>query len=241
MEIHDVVSIPTESRADVWALRLIQCLVCLEEMVTLKKTREIPVFGYLENIFVTGIIDQIEFCVDTSKWILSDTKTRFSRKSPRESQKKSTYFQLMIYKSLYDCIITKNFLPNDFLCGVQLTGNETFSDAIQNLISSHFQNLQIETIPYNLNSLLNFTLQKYAIFPELSPNLKVEYIYQKNSETIFIEFSKYEKKDLELWLHKAFDFWKGKSVQGVDVEDIWKCNHCQYFGKNCKWIHNLLE
>ncbi|OXM76093.1 hypothetical protein C364_06197 [Cryptococcus neoformans Bt63] len=59
-EIHpDEVVVNTTTREDVWGLRFLNMLSAVEALLTIGKCREMPVVGFINDIMVLGIIDEI--------------------------------------------------------------------------------------------------------------------------------------------------------------------------------------
>ncbi|OCF32845.1 hypothetical protein I316_05481 [Kwoniella heveanensis BCC8398] len=59
-EIHpEEVKVQTSTRQDVWGLRFLNMLSAVEALLTLGKCREMPIVGFLNDIMIMGIIDEI--------------------------------------------------------------------------------------------------------------------------------------------------------------------------------------
>ena len=128
LEVHDLKEVLVESRADLWALHLINCLFGIRELHKKGRTRELRVFGCIDAlgsqtglwaeapIFCIGIIDHIEMRaqpVDNGigdgdgnrVCVISDTKTRSVLSMPSVAQKRPSRLQLMLYKYLFDNLV----------------------------------------------------------------------------------------------------------------------------------------
>ena len=218
--------------------------------------REINVFGDLFNqgILLKGIIDQVQYSKETRELIILDYKTRRTNTMPSEAQKRGHALQLMLYKCMLDnltCGITKmnllaehlnlNFkreLTEDVLKHISRYG-------LQGLFSRSEMTTNIdETNPIAEEGGFKVTLGELAgkiseliigLDLPLVSCLMVQYVYQQTHEEIGMEVVKYD----EPWARKVFenslDFWLGKrEPRGVDLEELWKCNSCQ-FKDVCVW------
>lgn len=61
LEVHpEQTIIKTESKADRWGLRLLNQIISLATLLETGKAREIPIFGFVGELFVVGVMDEIE-------------------------------------------------------------------------------------------------------------------------------------------------------------------------------------
>ncbi|CAG8434409.1 1980_t:CDS:2 [Ambispora gerdemannii] len=128
LEIHEIVEIELKTREDRWGDRLLSLLTGLSEIQVQGKTRELPMFGFIEQFLVFGIIDEVEkrpvsseesgpvqeplvkrqkLGIESSSapsktaLFLSDTKTR-SKPYVFPNSTPGNKYQLMLYKRLFD-------------------------------------------------------------------------------------------------------------------------------------------
>eukprot|EP00741_Cyanophora_paradoxa_P004771 tig00000828_g4629.t1 len=104
-EMHTFVDVETETAEDVHAVRLLNLIACLQELVFTGITREVPVFGRVGGFVLLGVIDEIRLDRERGCAVLVDHKTRAARSLPRESQKEQTRLQLSLYKCLFDGLV----------------------------------------------------------------------------------------------------------------------------------------
>ncbi|XP_019401107.1 PREDICTED: exonuclease V isoform X2 [Crocodylus porosus] len=92
LEVHDLVKIPTTSREDCWAIKILNLLSVIPVLQAGGHVRELPVFGVIEGVFVSGIID--ELCYNTKGELeLNELKTRSRPFMPGKAQRKKDHFQ----------------------------------------------------------------------------------------------------------------------------------------------------
>ncbi|KAG9300097.1 hypothetical protein G9A89_000837 [Geosiphon pyriformis] len=60
MEDHEIIEIELITQEDKWGDRFLKTLVALESLLLTGKTREMPIYGFVSQYFVYGIIDDIE-------------------------------------------------------------------------------------------------------------------------------------------------------------------------------------
>lgn len=130
-EIHpDEVIVRSTTVEETWAIRLLNMLSSLEALLTLGKCREMPISGFVGDVYVSGIIDEIvrepidptsngtttrrqsslnEFFGGsqprTHRLIISDSKTRASGSLPKPEDTLAGRYQVMLYKELLDALL----------------------------------------------------------------------------------------------------------------------------------------
>ena len=106
-DLHEEIAVLTKvepkTDEDRVALMLHNTLVGITRLLRQKMTRELLICGYINSLFVIGSIDELK--IQNNNLCILDTKTRLSNKMPSIEQKRTSEFQLMLYKSLIDSII----------------------------------------------------------------------------------------------------------------------------------------
>ena len=250
LEVHEIVKVETKTYEDKWAVTLIDTYTQLATVAAGGMEREISVFGDLfdQGILVRGIIDQVQLTKDTGELTILDYKTRRSKSVPTEAQKRGHALQLMLYKCMLDgltCGMTKvsqlaehlslNFsqeltegvLQHVGKCG--LRGLFTKSRPPAEIVNLEEERVTLGELAGKISELI------VGLNLPLVSTLMVQYIYQETREVIGMDVVVYD----EAWTKKMFvnslDFWLGKrEPQGVDLEDLWKCDTCQ-FRDVCVW------
>ncbi|CAG8571166.1 10535_t:CDS:2 [Paraglomus occultum] len=59
LEVHNIVNVDVASIEDAWGVRLHNLIEGLQTLRLTGKTRELPIFGFVDEFFVVGIIDEI--------------------------------------------------------------------------------------------------------------------------------------------------------------------------------------
>ncbi|KAK9381415.1 exonuclease V [Kockiozyma suomiensis] len=183
---------------------------------------------------------------------IADSKTRAYRSFPNESQRKSTYFQLLLYRRLFQELTEGNFDFSRVAAHLNLDMNAKLSDAFHNEVLdnevvavSFTREIEMGKKPEYVDNLLNMeTLHdvwnllsmKFQEFRgELSDQLSVIYIWQKDAQVFGgVDFT-YKEDDLNNYLFDMLSYWRGeRDPKGVDVEEAYKCHGCQ-FKDRCAW------
>ncbi|KAF9015724.1 exonuclease V a 5' deoxyribonuclease-domain-containing protein [Cyathus striatus] len=116
-EIHpEEVKVTIATEEERWALRLVNMMHCLKEVALEGFTREMPVFGLIEQEVVVGIIDEVsrvpsEFIgTDDPTYCLriTDTKTRKTESLPPDEDTLSARLQVMLYHRLLSGLLSQS-------------------------------------------------------------------------------------------------------------------------------------
>lgn len=174
LEVQDEILIETTTEEDRWGLKIVNMLSGYQSLLATGLTREMPVFGFVGDVLVRGVIDELRYeQVQPSKTIhsnqmpitdfiehradyqtkLIDAKSRVRRTVPSESQQQMSKLQLMLYRSLLQSLV-KDGIDIARLAEISDFGLETpFSDTFIKRLQSaddHFYDLVSE----NSNFLL---------------------------------------------------------------------------------------
>ncbi|XP_075497832.1 exonuclease V, chloroplastic-like [Primulina tabacum] len=100
-EVSQRVKIDVESIEDRWAVKFMNFIWGINQLLLDGLTRELPVVGFAEGVWMVGIIDEIRMSLVESERIpiLVDTKTSL---------------QLMCYKYLWDSLVANKFPSHKF-------------------------------------------------------------------------------------------------------------------------------
>lgn len=244
LEVHEVVPVKTVTKEDSWAVKLVNAYQQLAAIKEGKMEREIAVFGdpVQTGVLLTGIIDQVQYCTDTQELILTDLKTRRTNSMPGKTQLAGHKLQVMLYKMLLDGLTRGSTKVN---C---LIGNHSLNPAckISPEVIDYIVNLGMESLFTSQNSCgilgINFdnvvkTVCSLITGLDLPPvsSLFVSYEYQETNEVIGIQEVMFDSSLVTETLKSAIKFWKGeREPTGPDIEDLWKCDTCQ-FKDVCVW------
>lgn len=244
LEVHERVVVKTVTREDKWAVQLLDTYKQLSIIKEGKMEREISVFGDLFNagILIKGIIDQLQYSTETQELILTDLKTRRTNTMPGGTQILGHKLQLMVYKILLDGLtrgttkmeLLAEHLKLNFATRLSPSVADHISDlGLQELFTSETSD---ETLKLDFKDFVH-TVSKLIRGLDLPPvtSLIVHYESQKTNEVIGEEGAEFDKGWAREMLNFALQFWRGeREPTGPDIEDMWKCETCQF--KNvCVW------
>ena len=259
LEVHERVKVVTKTAEDRWAVTLIDTYTQLATVAAGGLEREIAVFGDLfdQGILVNGIIDQVQLCKEAGELTILDYKTRRTNSLPSDAQKQGHALQLMLYKCMLDnltCGVTKmsqlaqhkslNFsrelsegvLKHITRCGLQklfMTQSNVTKDT---RTTNDSLGLTESGICVTFGALAGVISELIAgLNLPLVSTLTVQYIYQKTHEVIGVEVVEHDETWARKMLQSSLNFWLGRrDAHGVDLEDLWKCDSCQ-FRDVCVW------
>ena len=243
----------TVTPEDRWAVTLLDTYNQLSTVATGSLEREIHVFGELfdQDILLKGIIDQVQYSRETGELTILDFKTRRTNSMPSEAQKRGHALQLMLYKCMLDNL-TSGITRMDLLAKHL---NLNFKRELTEGVLEHIGRYGMWALFTKSNSVgdnpvaegaVEFRVTLGDVVAKISKlivglnlplvsSLMVQYVYQQTHEEIGVEVIEHD----EPWVRKVYenslDFWLGKREPcGVDVEELWKCDMCQ-FKDVCVW------
>jgi len=221
-EIAVLIKVQPQSLEDHVALRLHNCFVGLTRLVAEGMTREIPVFGKVNSLFVTGSIDEMVLKNNILKIV--DTKTRKSNSMPSEAQKRTTRFQLMSYKSLFDSIREGKFISDDLLNCYNFNKKSKITDEFRKQV--HDIGDKIEPSISKLSSNVFSIIQE---FPGTSNEFEVRYENQLSKTLIGVDKFTFDIEEFKRNCDFVEEFWLGKrSAIPVGEANKWKCEYCEF-------------
>lgn len=252
LEVHERVVVKAVTHEDKQAIQLLNTYKQLSIVKQGKLEREISVFGDLFNtgILIVGIIDQLQYSAETQKLTITDLKTRRTNTLPGDSQILGNKLQVMLYKMLLDGFTrgcTNMSLLSDHI-------NLNFSVMLSLSVIDYICELGLQSLllsPESEDQGLEITfgdlVQKVSELirgldlPPVS-SLMIYYEFQETNEVIGMEEVVFDEPWVTEMLKSAVGFWRGsREPSGPEIEDLWKCNTCQ-FKDVCVWRkHKTLE
>ena len=97
LEVHDIVNVKISSRADKWALHVLNLLTSVRGFLAgVHLAREVPIFGdpFGTGDLFFGIIDELRFDAEKYSLDLVELKTRKTKRMPGKAQKKQHFLQV---------------------------------------------------------------------------------------------------------------------------------------------------
>ncbi|CAG8478184.1 12029_t:CDS:2 [Acaulospora morrowiae] len=247
LEEHDIDEVSIETEEDAWGLKLYNLLFGLEALTTTGKTRELPIFGFIFDIFVFGIIDQVKKSSNSEndewEWIICDTKTR-SRPIRPEKSTISLYvkYQIMLYKKLFDNLANGIIDEERIYQNFNLNADKPFSKNLSELINGHFvenrrkkNREKYSRQQPTLRTIMTMVKNHFKFFRKSSDTLEVNYRYQGDSSDLGSLNFDYDEEKLDKHLRRSTTYWRGlRDPEGVPIEEAWKCQVCEYVD-DCVW------
>ncbi|XP_078434801.1 exonuclease V-like protein isoform X2 [Wolffia australiana] len=215
-EIITKIEISIKSLEDSWALKLINFIFGSQQLLLHGLTRELPIFGMVEGIWMVGVIDEIRISSsDAVQWpLLVDTKTRHTATLPSEAQKRNGRLQLMCYKYLWDSTVSSDFHRDEFYRHFELDPAATLSEDVINY--SIKQGLQAKT----LDDVVRFFSNNCPLLPPSQDKLILRYEFQGNRSILEEYLFDYDGDWFKGQMKGSIEFWGG-------VLKRWKKSHYQ--------------
>ena len=216
LESEEYVDINVQSDEDVFAIKIFNLINHLNDRKEI--SREVPIFGWIQNIFLMGKIDEIQRKDNILK--ISEFKTRKKAYLPGKAQQDTHKLQVMIYQYLMSQI-----------------GNLDSKRTCDKLRLNPEKKLGEDVIKHTSVETLRDLLCILQLQPQvtLSDKLLIEYSCQEQDAV----FAKIDVSYDETWMlaivEKCQQYWLGQRIaEGVDIEEAWKCSMCD-FADDCAW------
>lgn len=238
LEIQIKVSVECKTREDSYGVRLLNMIQGINGLLKWDKpnekyiTREMPIFGnmYGGKLYFRGIIDEINYDPRTHQLEVVEFKTRASKAPPKAQQTYTHEIQVNIYRTLLDELIQGQVDKSLYFERYNLQPSTALCDAVKNEYTQQgFPN--IDTLENAFDLLVQLAFQ----MPTITTNGAIEYILQSDSTWKHRkEFSR-DEQHLQDLLVRSEPFWLGtREPIGVDIEDAYKCQWCDY-NEICAW------
>lgn len=224
-EVIKKVEVRVESREDIWALKFINFIVCANQLSFEGLTRELPVVGFIQGVWMVGVIDELRMPVTGDDRILTlvDTKTRLQPRLPAEPQRRNGRLQLMCYKYLWDTLVAGNFPSEEFFEFFSLDSQHILSDEIKR--STIESGLPAET----LGEVVRYFANACSMLPPSHDQLLLRYELQEDNSLIGEDEFSYDDDWLKAQIQSCLEFWKGeREAKFVPEMERWKCRYCQF-------------
>ncbi|KAM4795669.1 exonuclease V [Rhinophrynus dorsalis] len=229
LEVHDVVSVTTQTKEDSWAIKFLNVLSMIPILQSGGCVREFPVFREIDGVFLVGVIDELGYS-PKGELELRELKTRAAPSLPGTAQKISHQFQVSLYKVLFDGMVRGLLQPDPFIQHLRLKPDQVLGTQVKDHIKR--AGFTVATFRDLLElTCLNLTFSDLPVID----CLKLEYCYQEDSTSLGCEMVSFEEETVMKHLEFYLSYWKGlRQTQGVDIEDAWKCRNC-CFANICEW------
>ncbi|XP_039065994.1 exonuclease V, chloroplastic [Hibiscus syriacus] len=224
-EVVKKVKVRVESVEDSWALKFINFITCANQLLFEGLTREIPLVGFVEGIWLVGIIDELRMPETGSDRnpIIVDTKTRVRDSLPAEAQRRNGRLQLMCYKYLWDTLVADSFPSGQFFDFFSLNRNYILSEDIRERTAN--AGFPAKT----LDDMIQYYINTCSMLPSSQDRLLLRYELQKDQSVIGEDQFAYDPEWLKNQIKINLELLLGeREASYTPEEERWKCRHCQF-------------
>lgn len=224
-EVVKRVRVQVKSVEDIWAVKLMNFIVGVHQLLFEGLTRELPLISFVEGTWMVGIIDEIQMPSTEASQNpkLLDTKTRVQSTLPAEPQRRNGRLQLMCYKYMWDNLVADNFPSNQFFDFFTLNPHYILSEEIQ-------QNTAKSGIPAKtLDDLVRYYRNTCCMLPPADDQLILRYEHQKDNSLLGEDEFTYDSGWLKTQIQSCLEFWLGeREANYTPEEERWKCRFCRF-------------
>ncbi|XP_008583950.1 PREDICTED: exonuclease V [Galeopterus variegatus] len=229
LELHDLVTVPITTKEDAWAIKFLNILSMIPILQSEGRIREFPVFGEVEGVLLVGLIDELHYTAK-GELELAELKTRRHPVLPVEAQKRKDYFQVSLYKYIFDVMVQGKVAPASLIHHAKLCPEKPLGPSV--LRHAHQGGFSVKSLGDLMELVfLSLTLSDLPVIDIL----KIEYIHQETGTVLGTEIVAFDEKEVRGKVQHHMAYWMGhREPQGVDVEEAWKCGTCNY-ADICEW------
>ncbi|RAL46103.1 hypothetical protein DM860_006257 [Cuscuta australis] len=224
-EVIKRVKVQTQCIEDVWAIKLMNFVVGANQLLFDGLTRELPIVGFAEGVWMVGVIDEIRMRSEENERfpILVDTKTRMRPTLPSEAQRRNGRLQLMCYKHIWDNLVADEFPFAKFFDFFSLNPNCILSQEIRaNTTRSGFP---AET----LNDLVRYFRNTCSMLPPAHNQLLLRYELQGGETLLGEDEFEHDSNWINDQIRSCLEFWRGdREASCAPMEERWKCKSCSF-------------
>ncbi|KAE9620543.1 putative exonuclease V [Lupinus albus] len=224
-EVITRVEVKIKSREDGWALKFLNFINGVNQLLDEGLTRELPIMGIAEGIWMVGVIDEIRMPLTGNDHnpFLIDTKTRSRDKLPSEPQRRNGRLQLMCYKYLWDNLVADDFPSKKFFTFFGLNPQHNLCEYLKVMsANSGFSAL-------TLDDVVRYYENTCKMLPPAHDQLLLRYEYQKDYSLLGEDKFAYDSDWLKNQIRHCLEFWHGeREASYASAKERWKCGFCQY-------------
>lgn len=224
-EVIKKVKVKLTTPEDRWALKLVNFIGGVNQLLLDGLTRELPLIGLVEGKWMVGVIDEIQMhhTEDATYSMLIDTKTRVRDTLPGEAQRRNGRLQLMCYKKLWDSLVADNFSPRQFYDFFALNPYYTLPETLRQATAD------LGSSATTLDDVVRYYRNTCGMLTPAHEELVLRYEYQKDHSLLGEERFAYDSEWLRIQIQGCLEFWIGERDAAYPPEDErWKCQYCQY-------------
>ncbi|TKY67257.1 Exonuclease V [Spatholobus suberectus] len=228
-EVIKRVEVKVKSQEDYWALKFLNFINGVNQLLFEGLTRELPIIGFAEDIWMVGVIDEIRMPLTENDHnpILIDTKTRARDTLPAEPQRRNGRLQLMCYKYLWDNLVADDFPSKFFFTYFGLNPQHNLCEDLK--VISADSGFSAST----LDDVVRYYRNTCRMLAPAHDQLLLRYEYQKDHSLLGEDKFAYDSDWLKNQIRSCLEFWLGeREAACTPEEERWKCRYCQ-FGTVC--------
>lgn len=224
-EVFKKVKVHVDSAEDAWALKFLNFIVGANQLLFDGLTRELPLVGFAEGVWMVGVIDEIRMPEGRSDAypVLVDTKTRVTASLPPEWQRRNGRLQLMCYKYLWDSLVADDFPSRQFFEFFSLKPNHILSAGIRE--HSAKCGFTAET----LTDMLRYSRNTWCMLPPAHEQLLLRYEFQGDQSLLGEDQFDYDLDWVKGQIKSSLEVWRGEREARYTPEDErLKCRSCKF-------------
>ncbi len=226
-ELGPIVEVTVTTLNDGIIAYILQIYTKLQTLQQIGVTRELPVIGKIQDMYCLGIIDQLAFESspdDQKQMIITDYKTRKSKRAPTYEQKRRNRIQLQVYWHLLNDLKNGKFTIDMFKNYFEMPDVLIPSDNLLDQLPEEQKKLLTDKEPIELLSKIFDTFRG---LPTLSEELNAIYLYQVDQQTVHSDRTFFHEVSFEVDMDWAVGYWRGKRTPG-ECPQQWMCKFCQF-------------
>jgi len=201
--------------------------MALKTLKEKNKTREVQVYGSIDNFKIVGKIDQLD--LKDGEVVVQEDKTRGNDNIPSDAQMLTHKVQVMLYRKLLDDIISERYTVKTFR-----ESYKTSSLLLTQEFRRQLESLGVERDLMGIDPITDAFFSSIRKMGRLSDTLYLRYINQFTGNVIKLHRLKYSDGEMTQMLDFVMKYWRGERESlPVPMEEKWKCNFCAFFGKEC--------
>ncbi|KAM1999264.1 hypothetical protein ACFX16_006718 [Malus domestica] len=209
----------------VWALKLLKFITGVDQLLFEGLTRELPLIGFIEGVWMVGVIDEIRLSVTETNRnpILVDTKTRVKDTLPHESQQRNGRVQLMCYKCIWDALAANKFPSEKFYDFFSLKPHYVLPKTIRaRTVKSGFPAVTLDDIVRHYGNMCSNLRPAHD-------QLLLRYELQRDHSLLGEDEFAYDSDWIKSQIQCRLEFLRGeREARCTPKEERWKCLSCQH-------------
>lgn len=233
-ELGPIIEVEVESFEDNLIAYILQIYIKLKALLRDNITRELPVIGKIQDTPCLGIVDQLEIETTEShgkKLVITDYKTRKSKRAPSYEQKRRNRIQMQVYWHMIQDLHEGKFTIDMFKDHFEVPKELIPSEELLQQLPIDLQEILQKNTPHQL---LEEIFLIFINLPGLSNELKAIYIHQEDQQIVFTDRTYFHEESFEVDMNWAIAYWKGNRMPN-ECPQQWMCNFCQ-FTDNCSYF-----